>query len=74
MKIGNKVKRAQEWIRNIKEDAYLLPEEEREVGIIIEIDGAHLIVDWSYTGVSWEDEEDLEIVEKENEGGVQHIP
>ena len=66
MKIGDTVKRTQDWIDNIKEDCWLLPEEESEVGVITAIDeeNEHIVVQWGYTGESWEDKKDLELVEK----------
>ncbi|HHZ95235.1 MAG TPA: hypothetical protein EYN67_06710 [Flavobacteriales bacterium] len=62
--IGEKVKRSAEWIKEIKEDAYLKIEEETETGAVEKIDGDHIVVLWSFTGLSWEDPEDLIAMKK----------
>lgn len=63
MKVGDLVKRSdtfKEWIK--AGNAWMTIEEERELGLIVAIDEEKLVVSWAFTGISWEDENDVEII------------
>ena len=38
-------------------------EEEQEIGIMLESDEGWIVVHWSHTGISWEEEENVEKVD-----------
>ena len=70
MKVGDLVKRADHWIEWLKYNKWMKTlEEEQEMGMIIKIDpkineGAHDVVAvlWSHGGLSWENLDDLEVI------------
>ena len=71
MKACDLVKRSDTFKAWIAEDnLWMTLEEEQEVGIIIKKDDSlpHplFIVNWSHTGISWEDEENLEIINEDH--------
>ena len=70
MKIGDLVKRGSVWKEWVKHNSWMVDEEEREIGMIIDIktysDGRQdIIVHWPFTGVSWEEPQDLEKINDE---------
>ena len=61
MKAGDLVKRSdtfKEWIE--QGNAWMTLEEEQEIGIMLENDEDLIVVLWPHTGISWEDEENVE--------------
>jgi hypothetical protein len=68
MKVGNLVKRSPVWGEWVKHNSWMLEEEEKEIGMIVDIKAfscgrQEIIVHWPFTGISWEDEGDLEEIE-----------
>ena len=63
MKVGNLVKRCDTFKEWLKEgNSWMTLEEEQEIGIIIEYDKDLLVIHWSHTGISWEDEVNVEVI------------
>ena len=63
MNKGALVKRSQDWIAWMRSDSYVTDKEENETGIVIDLtDNLEAIVLWSFTGISWEDCNDLEVL------------
>ena len=72
MKVGDLVKRTDTFKEWLKDNAYMTLEEEQEMGIIIEVcfpePRGHpakrdIVVKWGHTGISYEDEAELEVVQ-----------
>ncbi len=72
MEVGDLVKRTDTFKEWLKDNAYMTLEEEQEMGIIIEVcnssrtghpAGRDIVVKWSHTGISYEDEDELEVVQ-----------
>ena len=62
MKVGDLVKRCDTFKEWMQHNAWMTLEEEQELGLIVAIDKEKLVVSWSFTGISWEDEKELEII------------
>ena len=62
MKVNDLVRRSNDWIIDIKVNCYLSPEEENEIGLITKFDCNHAVILWSYTGLSWENIDDIEVI------------
>ena len=62
MKVGDLVRRNWDWIVSIKMNSYLLPEEENEMGLITRFDEKCAVVLWGYSGLSWENLDDIEVI------------
>ena len=63
MKPGDLVKRSdtfKEWMK--AGNAWMTLEEEQEIGIMLDNDEGWIVVHWPHTGISWEDEENVEVV------------
>jgi hypothetical protein len=68
MKVGDLVKRSYDWGEWVKHNSWMLEEEETEIGVVVDIETSSggkqdIIVHWPFTGVSWEEQEDLEEIE-----------
>jgi hypothetical protein len=62
VKVGDLVRRYDTFKEWLKYNAWMTLDEEKELGIITKFDEGHAVVLWSTTGLSWEDEEDIEVV------------
>ena len=62
MKVGDLVRRCDTFKEWLKYNAWMTLDEEKELGIITKFDEGRAVVLWSTTGLSWEDEEDIEVV------------
>jgi len=66
MKVGDLVRRKKVFVEWMKHNAWMTTDEIEEIGIIIEWGGiTDRVVSWPFTGISWEDEEELEAINEE---------
>jgi hypothetical protein len=68
MNVGDLVKRSSIWGEWVKHNSWMLEEEEAEIGMIVDIKTyssgrQDIIVHWPFSGVSWEERENLEEIE-----------
>ena len=63
MKAGDMIKRCDTFKEWMKHNSWMSLEEEQEIGLITKICGDHLVVVlWAVTGLSWEHEDDIEVL------------
>ena len=70
MRIGDLVRRSPIWVEWTKHNSWMTMDEETEIGVITDIEKKHgllqdlMVVLWPVTGLSWEDENDLEVIDE----------
>ena len=62
VKVGDMVKRCDTFKEWMKHNSWMTLEEEQELGLITKFDAGCVVVLWPVTGLSWEDHDNLELV------------
>ena len=62
MNVGDLVKRSDTFKEWLKHNAWMTLDEEKELGMIIKFDDGNVVILWPVTGLSWEDEENIEVI------------
>ena len=62
MKPGDLIKRSDTFKEWVEHNSWMTLEEEQEIGIMLENDEGWIVVHCPVTGISWEDEKNVEVV------------
>ena len=66
MQVGDLVRRKNIWHKWEKHNGWMRNEEYSEIGIIVEWQGSlNRFVLWPQSGLSWEDEDELEVLDED---------